>query len=119
MTNEDWSFTTRRGNDGLEHRVPNWDGKTPCKRCPKIPDDMPKVPESAQELTRKNRRAYAHYRECRAVDDWPRDAEGHVDPTVKRNAALIREIEDDYARHQQRLPLDRFLGMLKLVTTPS
>jgi hypothetical protein len=116
MTNEDWSFTMRKGNDGRDHRVPNWDGKTPCRRCPKIPDDMPKVPESAQELSSKNRQAYAHYRECSAVNDWPRDAEGEVDRIVKRNAALFRHVEDEYAQHRINQPVERFLGMLKLTT---
>lgn len=118
MTNEDWSFTTRKGNDGKDHRVPNWDGKTPCNRCPKIPKDDPKkVPESAMELNDKNWAAYSHYKECKAVGDWPKGEEG-VDSIVRRNAAMIRDVEDDYARYTATIPLREFLTHLHLVAPP-
>jgi hypothetical protein len=62
-----------------------------CDWCPKIaPGDAPK-PENAQELSQKNLQSYVHYLECKAVGDFPDD------PLVKRNAALIRKIEDDSA----------------------
>lgn len=114
LTNEDWSFVTRKGNDGKKVRVPNWDGKTPCKRCPKIPNDMEPIPESAQELNEKNWMAYAHYKECRIVSDWPKTTEG-VDPIVKRNAVLVRQVEEAYERQQLSAPLERFLKSLFLV----
>lgn len=62
---------------------------TPCSTCPKVPDDASaKTREHAVELSDRNRQAYEHYRECRAVGEWPRDW------LVRRNARLIREIED-------------------------
>jgi hypothetical protein len=40
-----------------------------------------------------NRDAYRHYRECRATGNFPDD------PIVRRNAALIREQEDQASHH--------------------
>lgn len=43
-------------------------------------------------LSAKNRRAYRHYRMCRAVGRFPPDA------VVERNAALIRGVEEEIER---------------------
>lgn len=71
--------------------------KTPCAWCPKIlPGDEP-IPANANEITEKNLAALIHYRESRAVGDFPDD------PIVRRNAALIRGAEDVAERvHQTR-----------------
>lgn len=61
---------------------------TPCAWCPKIPPGERPVPANAVELSDKSTAAYAHYLECRAVGDFPRDA------IVLRNAGLIRHAED-------------------------
>ncbi len=71
--------------------------KPPCKWCPKILPGDEAIPENAQELSEKNTAALVHYRECRAVGEFPADA------IVARNAALIRAAEDAAERvHQAR-----------------
>ena len=62
----------------------------PCRLrangCPKG------TPEASKALTEKNRKAFAHYLECRAVGQFP------VDGIVRRNAAIIRQVMDDCDR---------------------
>jgi len=62
----------------------------PCRLsgCPKG------TPENSIELSQKNLQAWHHYQECRAVGNFPDD------PIVRRNAALIKRIEDYYKQHQ-------------------
>lgn len=62
--------------------------KTPCAWCPKVAPGDPPEPESAQDLSAKNRLAYLHYLECSAVGSFPADA------IVRRNAAVIRGAEE-------------------------
>ncbi|QDU06832.1 hypothetical protein [Gimesia aquarii] len=56
----------------------------PCRRggCPKGTPENPKV------LSPKNMQAYQHWKECKAVGQFPDDE------IVKRNAAMIQEIHD-------------------------
>lgn len=58
----------------------------PCRdpkvRCPKG------TPEEPKSLTRQNSEAYLHYLECRAVGAFPDDE------IVRRNARVIRDVED-------------------------
>lgn len=76
---------------------------TPCVRCPKVPEDAPiRTRAFAIEMTIQNRLAYRHYLECQAVNSWPDD------PIVRRNARIIREIEDAH----KRLPLMRLETLL-------
>lgn len=66
--------------------------KPPCRACPKQPASVPEAersPATAAELSPRNAEAYRHYRECRAVGDFP------ADPIVRRNAAIIRDAEDE------------------------
>lgn len=71
--------------------------KTPCQWCPKIPPGESPKPENAIELSEKNIAAVVHYRECKAVGEFPDDA------IVRRNAALIRGAEEVAERvHQMR-----------------
>jgi hypothetical protein len=60
----------------------------PCRiaglGCPKG------TPENPIGLNAINREAYRHYRECRATGNFPDD------PIVRRNAAIIREQEDQH-----------------------
>lgn len=56
------------------------------RACPKV------SPDAGIELSEKNRNAYEHYRECRAVSQFPDD------PIVRRNAAIILSLEE---AHQQ------------------
>lgn len=69
--------------------VPRIKGQRPrCEWCPKVPKDAPPEPASAIELNERNWAAYRHYMECRAIGQFPDD------PIVRRNAMLIRQIED-------------------------
>lgn len=68
----------------------NDDGHTPCDVCPKIPEGKPKERRYAVELSVKNRRAWQHWRECRAIGQFPDD------PVVRRNAEILQAIQDDY-----------------------
>lgn len=52
-------------------------------------------PDAGRDLSAKNRRAWLHYRECRAVGAFPDD------PLVRRNAALIEQLE--LARSEETL----------------
>jgi len=62
----------------------------PCRSkgvgCPKGTPEQPKT------LSNKNRSAYQHYLECKAVGSFPDDA------IVRRNAMIIRDAEDESAR---------------------
>jgi hypothetical protein len=55
-------------------------------------------------MSDKNFAAWRHYRQCRAVGIFPDD------PIVRRNAEIIREIEDEKAAK----PLNDFLNLIQL-----
>lgn len=88
--NDDGTVTTKTGPDGrTKLPVLRPEGTvTPCWQCPKIPEGVLPKSENAIELNAKNRTAFRHYKECRAVGRFPDD------PIVLRNAAVIREIYD-------------------------
>lgn len=68
---------------------------TPCQQGPDIcPKGNPELAKE-RELTMKNYTAYMHYLECRAVGDFPDD------PIVRRNAMIIRQVEDAVARKER------------------
>lgn len=60
----------------------------PCERdkCPKGHWTRPIA------ITQQNLEAWQHYRECKAVGDFPDD------PLVRRNAAIIARIEEEASR---------------------
>ena len=60
----------------------------PCRTCPKVPAGADPRPESAVDLSARNRRAYQFYRECRAVGRFPADA------AVAHVAAVVRGVEE-------------------------
>ena len=70
------------------------DQNPPCRWCPKIPKGAEPVPENAEELSERNWLAYQHYLECKAVGKFPGDS------MVRRNAMLIRQVEDSARRMQ-------------------
>jgi len=74
----------------------------PCRidgvGCPKG------TPENQTDLNDRNRQAYQHYLECRAVGSFPDDQ------IVRRNAALIRA-EEDRAEASRWADLRRLLTM--------
>ena len=62
----------------------------PCRTCPKQPADVPedgRCPQTAEELSETNWQAWFHYRQCKAVGQFPDD------PIVRRNAAFFAAAE--------------------------
>jgi hypothetical protein len=57
--------------------------------CPKAVDHR-QTPEA--DLSDRNWAAWQHYQQCKAVGQFPHDA------VVRRNAGLIRQVEDQAAR---------------------
>jgi hypothetical protein len=74
----------------------------PCHSCPKIPYGEPADRAHAEDMSDRNRLAYYHWLECRAVNVWPDD------PLVRRNARIIREVYDRW----ERQPLKKILDFL-------
>lgn len=79
------------------------------KGCPKG------TPEKPKTLTPENTQAWIHYRECKATNSFPDD------PIVRRNATIIREIEEyadgltDRLKHEQikQLMMASIMGKVK------
>lgn len=78
---------TRRA-DILE--IEEYEPRTPqCPPLCRTPKGCPKgTAEDPVELNERNQRAYQHYLECKAIGQFPDD------PVVKRNAMIIRRVED-------------------------
>jgi len=77
-----------------------------CEWCPKVQKGDPPVPDSAQDLSPRNRKVLVHYLECRAVGQFP------ADPWVRRHAMMIRQIEDEATAERSRLAQMESLGMM-------
>lgn len=82
---DDKGKRVKRRSTGRDLRRPRGIGP-PCRygKCEKGTAENQKV------LTAYNRAAYQHYLECRATASFPDD------PIVKRNAGLIRSVEDQH-----------------------
>lgn len=79
----------------------------PCDSCPKIADgDLPH-PGNAQDFSPKNLEAFHHWQECEAVN-WQGCI---VDPIVKRNAAILKGIYEEYRLR----PITELAAFLPLV----
>jgi hypothetical protein len=63
--------------------------KQPKRSCPKG------TPEDTRSLTAANEKAYRHYLECRATNQWPDDA------LVRRHAGIIFSLEQQVERARQ------------------
>lgn len=75
----------------------------PCqtdKGCPKG------TPENQKSLTESNQDCYQHYLECKAVGQFPND------PIVRRNAALIRQVEDGAEQFERNQFYTTITGLL-------
>ena len=108
MYDRDWRRIEkwRRTDEGLKRlpiaRSPGH--PLPCGTCPKSgPQDGRPHPE--KELSWRNQRCFLHYLECKATGSFPDD------PIVRRNAGLIRSVEDLHERQKGMLPL-MLAGML-------
>lgn len=88
----------------------NTTGLTPCAKCPKIPDEVydesgklisktvantKRVRPHAAEFTPRIAQAYRHYRECRAVNQFPDD------PIVRANAVHFQDAEEMAKEYRQ------------------
>jgi hypothetical protein len=103
LYDDDGSITRRPARIGLPQVRPRGT-ITPCWKCPKVPSDAPeRTRRHAIEMTPENMRAFAHYRECRAVNWQVPEAS---DPIVRRHARIIQRIEDEL----NRLPMLQFLA---------
>jgi hypothetical protein len=94
----DNTVSTRRGPGGKPLPVLRPPGvPTPCQGCPKIPSSVP-GPERhrghAMEHSRRIRKAYEFYRQCRAVGSFPDD------DVVRWVARVCYEVEDEVKRLQ-------------------
>lgn len=77
----------------------NADVETRKKACAKV------SPDFGIELSERNKQAVQHYKECRAVGQFPED------DIVRRNAAIIRDLEDRHEAEQlQRTILDAMVA---------
>ena len=79
--------------------------KPPCSTCPKIPKGRPHVPDSAVELNSRNYKAYQHWKECRAVGQFPDDA------IVRRNASVMHDLWEEF----NRKPLHELMAILPVL----
>lgn len=73
-------YERRDGQPAKRH----WGCPPPCRTqvgCPKG------TPENSKALSPKNLQAYEHYRECKAVGQFPEDS------IIRRNAAIIAMFE--------------------------
>jgi hypothetical protein len=85
---EDGQLMRRPARTGLPVLRPRGQ-LTPCPSCPKIHRDAPaRTRVHADEMTPRNRQAFWHYRQCKAVGIFPDD------PVVRRNAAVVAEVID-------------------------
>ena len=76
------------------------DGNKRLRICPKG------TPEEPNSLSEDNEACFDHYKECEAVGFWPDD------PLVRRNAAVIRDIEKEAdERRQEDLQLQWMQAM--------
>lgn len=88
----------------------NAGGLTPCVDCEKIPhkvydeygNEIPKTNKNtaklrkhAVDMTPQILQAWRHYRECRAVNDFPKD---HI---VRANAVLFSDVDAERDRQRQ------------------
>lgn len=61
---------------------------TPCFKCPKTAHTEDRRRVNAEEPSARSRKAYAHYRVCKAVGRFPDD------PIVLLNARIISDAEN-------------------------
>lgn len=71
--------------------------KPPCRYGPAGTRCAKGSPEESRGLSDRNAKAYQHYLECKATGQFPEDA------IVRRNAGVIRQVEDMVSESVRRL----------------
>ena len=77
----------------------------PCRICPRTAQAEDRIRANAISMSEKNWQAWQHYKECKAVGEFPND------PIVRRNAAIIREVED-HCERRDRSQISEILAAL-------
>lgn len=107
LIREDGSFLLNRRTSlpVLRSREP-----TPCHKCPKVPfavrvsgGDPRAMRKHAADLTEQDRKTWAFYRKCRAVNRFPDD------PLVDWYSAILRDVYDVV----ERTPIQRMTAGLE------
>jgi hypothetical protein len=89
ITGRPWENPPRSGR-----LIPRPPGARPPCRIPGV--GCPKgTPENPRGLSVANQSAWRFDRECRATGRFPDD------PVVRRNAALIRQVEEEFERRER------------------
>lgn len=99
--NDDTGEIVMLGTERMR-RPQNLGVSVPCFHCAKIPKKAPKHWDHAIELTDQNWQAYTHWKQCRAVNQFPDD------PIVRRNAAIISDVYEEY----QKAPIRELTAIL-------
>jgi len=95
-----WQFDFKTGRKKERAGIPitrEVNEPTPCFKCPKLSGVEIKKPENSIELNTKNSKAFTKYLEWKATNSFPDDE------IVRRNAGMIRWIEDSYLRDRSDL----------------
>lgn len=94
--------------------------KTPCGKCPKIPEDVRRqaerdgvrlTSEHAIELSDRNAACLTHWLEARAMKGF-REPD-RDDPWVRRHARILQAVQDEYDRE----PYERMTAIVTAVAT--
>ena len=67
------------------------------------------TPENPRSLSDSNQLAYEHYKQCRAVGQFPDDS------IVRENAAIIRGVEDQFKRYETKKASSDLMQILAMV----
>jgi hypothetical protein len=78
----------------------------PCRTCPKIPAGEQATPGAAVNVDERTIAAYEHWRECRAVGQWPDDE------VTRRLAVAFEAIENERKAMAEERRLTRAIGLL-------
>ncbi len=86
----------------------------PCYECPKIPDDKPKSYYHAIEVSDRSFAMLKYFEECDAVQQWPKNKEGEVDPIIRRFATIIKRYKDN---GKERRSNELLIMLIKTLTS--
>lgn len=107
MFDEETGLIQKRGDqyEKREDYTPPGGG-CPCPPMCRTKEGCPKgTPENPRSLNEANERAYEHYRECKAIGEFPKDS------IVIRNAVIISEVLEEIEAEEKNQMQD----MLKAI----